>query len=211
MNRFKFAGLSFVFIGVVAVLIISCATHRSIVMAVDSIVARNVFSNGKTYVITSAMQNISDNDLEFQEIARYVDNALSSKGYIRTDNKEKANLLICLGYEIGAPEKSYQTHSTPGMIMPINGIWFASPGKTQTIEIKTYVTTLVLEAYDLKDPNRKSQLWKTTTKLSGGNTDLRAILPFMVAASSDYFGINTGKQINVRIQENDPRVLDIRK
>ena len=89
MNRFKVAGLSLVFLGVIAVLISACATTspRGIVMTVDSIVARNASSKGKTYVITSTMQNISDNDLEFQEVTRYVDNALSSKGYVRTDNK----------------------------------------------------------------------------------------------------------------------------
>jgi hypothetical protein len=136
---------------------------------------------------------------------------LSSKGYVRTDNKENADLLICLGYGIGTPEKSYQTHTTHGMAMPISGIWMSTPSKTQTIEITTYVTTLVLEAYDLKDLNRKSQLWKTTTKLIVYKPDLRSILPFMVAASSDYFGINTEKQINVTIREDDPRVLNVRK
>ncbi len=92
--------------------------------------------------------------------------------------------------------------------MPIYGIWMSTPSKTQPIEITTYVTTLVLEAYDL---NRKSQLWKTTTKLTVYKPDLRSILPFMVAASSDYFGINTEKQINVTIREDDPRVLNVRK
>lgn len=213
MNRFKVAALSLVFFSIIAVLISGCATTSppSISMAVDSIVARNASLKGRTYVITSDMENISDNDLEFQEITRYVNNALSSKGYMRTDNKQTADLLICLRYGIGTPQKSYQTHTTPGMVMPIYGIWMSTPSKAQTIEITTYVATLVLEAYELKDLNRKSQLWKTTTKLTTYKPDLRAVLPFMVAASSDYFGINTEKQINITIREDDPKVQNIRK
>lgn len=212
MNRFNVTGLSLVFLCLIVVLISGCATTSPIIsMAVDSIVARNASSKGKTYVITSAMQNTSESDLEFQEVARYVDNALSSKGYVRTDNKENANLLICLGYGIGTPQKSYQTNTKHGMVMPIYGIWMSSPSTTTTIEITSYVATLVLEAYDPKDLNKKSQLWKTTTKLTTYKPDVRAILPFMVAASSDYFGINTEKQITVTIREDDPRVLNVRK
>ncbi len=216
MNRFKVSGLSFVFLTIIAVLISGCATTAlapiGITMAVDSIAARNAPSKGKTYIIKSAMQNISDKDLEFQEVARYIENALSSKKYIRTDSKENADILIYLGYRMSAPQKSYHTYTNSGaMAMPIGGIWFAKLPTTQTIEITTFITTLILEAYDLKDPNGILQLWKTTTKLGGCSADLRAVLPSMVAASSDYFGTNTGKQISVTIQQDDPKLLNIRK
>jgi len=179
-------------------------------MGVDSISARNA-STGKTYIITSAMPSIRDNDLAFQEVARYVENALSLKGYLRTKNMDTADLLIYLSYKIGEPVKSYHTHTQPGMAMPVYGIWMATPSRSQTIEITTYLVTMILEAYNLKDQNNKSQLWMTTTTLGVFNPDLRDILPFMVAASSDYLGENTSKKISVTIQEDDPKYLKIMK
>jgi hypothetical protein len=158
------------------------------------------------------MDNINHNDLEFQEVARYVENALFTKGYTRTEYNENADLMIRLAYGMGAPVTSYQTYTTSGaMAMPIGGFWFATPPKTQTIKITSYLATLVLEAYDLTDINKQLQLWKTTTKLGVLNPDLRAALPLMVAASADYFGKNTGKQITITIHEDDPRIVNIRK
>ncbi len=213
MNRFKIAGLYLIFFIFIAILISGCATAppvRSFVMGVDSISARNA-STGKTYIITSAMPSIRDNDLAFQEVARYVENALSLKGYLRTKNMDTADLLIYLSYKIGEPVKSYHTHTQPGMAMPVYGIWMATPSRSQTIEITTYLVTMILEAYNLKDQNNKSQLWMTTTTLGVFNPDLRDILPFMVAASSDYLGENTSKKISVTIQEDDPKYLKIMK
>lgn len=179
---------------------------------VNSFVALDASSKGKTYVITSAMQNVSDNDLEFQEFARYIDNALSPRGYVKTDKNENADLLIRLGYGIGAPQTTRDTYTTStGYSYPVGSMWFTVPPSKKTVQSTKYMRNLVLEAYDLKDPNRKSQLWKTTVTSKGSTSDLRIALAYMVAASGDYFGINTGKQLEIKIWGDDPRVLDIWK
>jgi hypothetical protein len=180
-------------------------------MSVDSIIARNVFPTGKAYVMASAIENIDENDLEFQEAANYIDNALSSKGYIKKGNKEDADILITLSYGLGSPNKSYQTETQPGMIMPIYGIWMASPTRSQTVEVITYPATMIVEAYNLRDTNRKSPLWKTITKMAVFKPNIRAVLPYMVAASSIYYGVNTGQEIMVTIKDDDPNLLNIRK
>jgi hypothetical protein len=68
-----------------------------------------------------------------------------------------------------------------------------------------------IRAYDLKDPNRRSQLWKTTVKSEGKSSDLRIVLAYMIAGAVPYFGTDTGKQIDVTIRGHDQRVLDIWK
>ncbi len=227
MSRLKVTGLSLMFLGVIALLINGCATTPTpstpvdprmfgadtlISVQVNSFAAPDVASKGKTFFIISAMQNISDNDLEFLSVARYIENGLSKKGYLRTDNIKSADILIRLGYGIGNPNTSSETVVTShGYSYPVGWMWFTSPPQTQTVTKTTYMRNLIVEAYDLKDPNRKSQLWKTTGKSEGSSSDLHLILAYMIAATSEYFGTNTGKQMDLNISGRDPRVLDIWK
>ncbi len=225
MNRFKITGLSIVFVAVIAVLINGCATTPStpvdprmfsedavFEVSIKSLAAPDAGSKGKTFFITSATQNINDNDLEFLEVARYIENALSQKGYVRTDNIENADILMRLAFGIGNPQASTETVVTShGYSYPVGWMWFTAPPQTQTVKTTTYMRNLILEAYDLKDPKRKSQIWKTTVKSEGTSPDLHRVLAYMVAAASKYFGTNTGSQIDVRISGTDARVLDIWK
>jgi hypothetical protein len=225
MNRSKIIGsLYLMFFGVISMLASSCATAPSsptdprmmigygFPVKVDSIADPNSSSKGKTYLITSAMKDVSDNDLQFQEFARYIANALSPRGFVRTDDTKSADLLIRLGYGIGNPQTSTKTVVTSyGYSYPVGWMWFTVPPSTETVEKTWYTKTLVLEAYDLKDPKKQTQLWKTTAQTEGPQSDLRIMLAYIIAASADYFGTNQGRQIDVHINGDDPRVLDIWK
>ncbi len=90
-------------------------------------------------------------------------------------------------------------------------MWFTVPPQAQTVKTTTYMRNLILEAYDLRDKERKSQLWKTTVKSEGSSSDLNRVLAYMIAATSEYFGSSTGKQMNLTINGRVPRVLDIWK
>jgi hypothetical protein len=158
------------------------------------------------------MQTISDNDLEFMEVARCVENALSKKGYIRANSTEGSDVLLRLGYGIGDPQVTSETVAiSQGYSYSVGWMWFNTPPKTQTVTTRNYMRNLILEAYDLKDPSRKSQLWKTTMKSEGTTPDLNRIIAYMLAASYEYFGSSTGMQIDQKINGQDPRLLEIWK
>lgn len=225
MNRFKVAGLSLFFLCVIVLLTGGCATTPSTPtdprmvgygtqfnVRASSFAVPDVSPENKTYYITSALQNVNDYDLQFLEFARYVENALSQKGYTRIENKEEADLLVRLAYGIGSPKTMTNTYTTSsGYSYPVGWMWFTVPPTTETVTETTYLRTLVLEAYDLKDPNRRSQIWKTTVQSEGSMSDLRIVLAYMIAASSEHFGTNTGKQLELTIPGDDSRVLDIWK
>lgn len=210
-----------------AMLLSGCATttskpllpgqaHHIYGVYVDSMVAPGIDLKAKTYVILSAMQNISDNDLQFQEFARYIENALSQKGYIRKSNKEDANLLISLAYWIGEPQTitSTQTHTTGiGYSYPVGWMWYTVPPQTrqETTRETLYKKTLVLEAYDLKNTVKQSQLWKTTLISTNSIGDLRFFLPYMITAGVPYFGVDSGVQKEINVNGLDPMILEIRK
>ena len=220
MKRIKTAVLISGVFTIFTLLLTACATTPTPYVAprtyytveVDSIADAGADLSGKTYIISSAMKNVSDNDLQFKEFARYVGNALSQKGYKRADNKEEADLLIRLAYGIGNPktETSTNTYTTSsGYSYPVGWTWINVPPTTKTVTTSntTYARFLILEAYDIKD---HSQLWKTTLKSEGSVGDLRIVLPHMVVAGRDYFGINTGKKLVIKVESEGSGVMQIR-
>ncbi|MBN1378779.1 MAG: DUF4136 domain-containing protein [Gammaproteobacteria bacterium] len=223
MNRFSFSGFYLIFFGIIS--ISGCVTAPStpvdprmfeygsiLNLTVNAIAAPDASSKGNNFFIIPGMQNLSENDLEFMEVSRYVTNALSKKSYVRADSADNADILVRLGYGIGDPQTSSETVAiSQGYSYAVGWMWFTEPPKTQTVKETTYRRNLILEAYDLKDPERKSQLWKTIVKSEGTSSDLNRILAYMIAASSEYFGTSTGMQIDLRISGRDPRVLDIWK
>ena len=88
MKRMKSLVLILGVYAIFAVSIAGCATvtfptSSAYRLEIDSIAMSGVDLRGKSYVIASAMQEISDEDLRFKEIAQYVENALKMKGYNR--------------------------------------------------------------------------------------------------------------------------------
>ena len=178
---------------------------------VDSIAVADADLKNKTYILASAMKNVSDDDIQFKEFARYIENALSKTGYKRVDSKN-AGLIIRLAYGIGEPktETNTKTYTTStGYSYPVGWTWINVPPETETVTTKstTYERFLILEAYDSKD--RHSQLWRTTVKSEGWSSDLRVVLPHMIAAAIYEFGTDTRGKLKTAMYENAPRVLDI--
>jgi hypothetical protein len=228
MKKFKLAGLWFIITSLFCVIMNGCATTPStppgpidprmlaknerVMLTINSFAAPDAKSKGKVYYITSAIQNVIDDDLEFQEIAGYLENSLIQNGLTRTNNRKEADILIRLGYGIGNPKTTSETYTTStGYSYPVGWMWFTVPPRSETVTNTAYMRTMIVEAYDLKDPNRKSQLWKTTVQSEGTSSDLRVILPYMIAGSMVEIGTNTGQQKTVNISGHHPNIFYILK
>lgn len=205
----------------IAMLISGCATTGTysqsdwIEVTADAIAAPDVALKGKTYVLTSGMQNINDEDLQFKEFARYIKNALSQTGHTEADSEKHADLLIRLAYGIGDPQTTASTYTTaPGYSYPVGYYWYSVPPTTQTVRETTYTRRLVLEAYDLKTPGKLPQLWKTTLTSTGSIGDLREVIPYMIAVAVNAFGVNLvgeERQGRIRYDPAEPLVMRIKK
>lgn len=176
-------------------------------MEVNGLAAPGSQGKGRIVYITSALRDVSDEDLQFQEVARLVENALAEKGFVRSEHREAADQLVRVGYGIGAPEKSTQTVTTSaGYSYPVGWMWFTVPPTTQTVESTSYNRTLIVESYDLREPGKQPQLWKTIVTSEGSTGDLRRILPFLVVGSMDYYGVNTGQQLSINVNGNSQKL-----
>lgn len=226
MHKSKMIGSTLALLCATAVLLAGCATTPSgpplptdprmlgadsnVEVKVNGLAAPEAQGKGRVIYITSALRDINDEDLQFQEVARLIENALAEKGYVRSEHKEAADQLVRVAYGIGAPEKSTQTVTTSaGYSYPVGWMWFTVPPTTQTVESTTYQRTLIVESYDLRTPGKQPQLWKTTVTSEGSTGDLRRILPFLVVGSMDYFSVNTGQQVTSQVNGNSQRLWTV--
>lgn len=229
--------LKLLFVFPLFLLISNCATAPQYNVSINSI--RNPAEITQTkYLLLPGLKDVDTNDLQYQEYARYVETALVSKGYVKASNFNEAEIAIFLSYGIGDPETNHYTYSLPmygqtgvasshtyGTIntnrntATYSGTTTYTPSygitgySTHTGSVTTYFRYMLLDAIDLEEYRRtekEKQLWKTTVTSVGVSGDLRQVFPILVAASKDYIGTNTGKQIDIQIQESDKRVVDIK-
>jgi len=214
-----------------------CAVGPSYHVNVDSISAPNL-SSGMKYILLPGSKEVEEGDLQYQEFSSYVVKALESKGYLKAKNFQAAEVAIFLGYGIGDPVTQQYTYSLPtygqtgvsskntsgtinsyGNTTSYSGTTTYTPSygvtgsTTHTGSRTTYFRYMYLNAVDLgeyRKTKKEKQLWKTTVTSSGSSGDLRQVFPILVAASKPYIGINTGKKVQVSIQESDPRVIEIK-
>jgi hypothetical protein len=158
---------------------------------------------GKMF-ITSAMKNVTDNDLEFIQAAKYVENALSV-AYSRVNSVEAADVLIRVAYGIGSPQRNYDyVVVSHGYSYPVGWMWFTAPPQTKTVTTTSYPRNLIVEAYGLKDKEAETPIWKTTANSEGTTSDIHSVLPYMIAASRGYMGVSSGRQMDVRFNTSNP-------
>ncbi len=58
-------------------------------------------NTGKSFVVKSGRDDISENDLRFREFARIVGNALRMRGFVEADSLDKADQVVSLRYGVG--------------------------------------------------------------------------------------------------------------
>ncbi len=225
-----------IFLCIALIFCVGCG--RPFQVNINSISSGNLLSGSKCVILPSD-PNIAADQLQYKEYATYIKRALEKNGYEVTDNRGEAQVVVFLNYGIRNPHENLYNYSTPvwgqtgvsssyttGTINSFgSGIASYSGTTTYTPQygitgyqshvgtLITFTRFLVLDAYNLEEyrkTNKEVQLWRTTAISTGSSGDLRLVFPLMVAASTEYIGIDTGKQIEIVIYENDKRVQEIR-
>ncbi len=218
MKRFKTNRLCNLFLGAIVILTMhGCTTTPKISdprympnslfdVKVSSFAAPDAVTRayGGKMFITSAMKNVGDNDLEFIQAAKYIENALSV-AYLRVNRVEAADILIRVAYGIGSPHRNYDNVVVShGYSYPVGWMWFTAPPQTKTVTTTSYHRNLIIEAYWLKDKVADTPIWKTIANSEGSSSDIHTVLPYMIAASRGYMGISSGRQMDVRYNTSTP-------
>jgi len=227
-------------IAIIAALLASgCSTIKSTYYVdVNGFSRSNVTSQTVRYMLAPADKNISRNDLQFEEYCRYVDSAMIKNGYVKADSLEDATIVVFFYYGIGNPEEhqySYflpmgeQTGVSPSRTEDaITGVDDNGTSQETAAHVPQYGITryqqrqesnaayyryLSLSAIDLqkfRDDQHISELWRMEVSSTGSSSDLRVVVPVMVAASAKYIGKNTGTAISISLNDDDPAVIEMR-
>ena len=213
----------------IAVLLLG-ACARIVTVDVNAIVDPNLAKQQKQsfrYILL-ANNNTSKDDLYFKEFSHYFIKALKQNGYVRSDDKSKADMEIVFSYGLSDGRSGVYTYAAPiyefigGEIITIKQ---ESSGEVTTIHIPSryervgtslesqeytyYIAHATLEARAVSDGMEKPEiLWSVQMQSKVATDDLRKVMPYMAHAARPYIGKNSGHQISVNIKENDPKVID---
>lgn len=181
-------------------------------------------SLGAACVILPANSALAS-DLAFREFRAYVADALTKNGYRVTTSSELAQTGVLVNYWLGDPLE--KVHSSPSVGFSTgyyhgwgrgwrHGGWGFAPSFYFPIDdiysYTTYGSYLSLAAYDInhyKATGNMVYTWQLTVFLRSTSSDLRAMMPILVAAATPYIGQNTGRQIVVTIPADDPYVKEL--
>ncbi len=194
----------------------------------------------KSYKIVSSNPEVSEEDLQFKEVAEYVKTSLSGKGLYEAPNLESADMVVDISYGIGEPQVDFKTYSVPvyaevgggyqtittpvrgknGKVSMVTTTIYTPPRKEiidmqeQIVPITTYEKFLRMTSRDNQDADVSEgpvQVWSIYVKNKDESDDLRKYLPLMAAASVDYVGENTEQQQEVKVKETDESVAFIKE
>lgn len=187
----------------------------------------------KTYRLLSGDENISNEDLQFQEFSQYIHAALEKKGYIPVE--ENPRYAIFMMYGISTPmnktvsmptygqtgvssSHTFGTISSYGNYGTFSGMTTYRPTYGITgyvpVTVSNYSRYLALDAYDTAEyesTNELKEVWKTIVTSTGSSGDLRSVFPVLVGASAEYWGTNTGKQVSITITESNKKIVEVKE
>lgn len=214
---------------------VGCANRISVVVNAISTDADNAV--GKRYLLSSAMEDVDNKDLFFQEFSRYFEYVLQKEGYTKADSKQNADIEIFFGYGISDGMTDISTFSWPvyeavgGESISITETSTDSSGKPttttrviyippriarvgSTFESRTYTTfnrTAILEARKVSvNGGSGDALWKILISSVGASSHIREVMPYLAAASAGFIGKNTREKRVFVVERDNPLLLELK-
>lgn len=214
-----------------------CATRLAV--QVSSIAEPEISADSKRYVLLNGNAEGQENDLFFREFSAYFIPILEQKGYQKVASRDQADIEVVLRYAVSDGRVGIHTFAHPlyetigGNTITFTETKTDSGGVTTTtqgtvhVPLQTqyvgtvlerssyveYTSSVALEAYriDAKDTQQRTVLWKTLISSTSESNDLRSVMPVMAAAAAPYLASNSGAAKTVRLEPDDPKVLQIRQ
>ncbi len=221
---------------IVALLLSACVTSSS--FKVDAISAPSLDA-GLSCIVVPADPQVKATDLRFMEAARYVQSALSARGFRLVANSSQADMLVTLDASIGRPENVTRTRMTP--VYAEDGGYYRvervlvndKDGRQSYMRTRVWVpysTRLIgtvdspytetiydkrlsITAFDNRAADEGGdlpQLWSVVVLARDTNGDLRSVLPQMAYLAASHAGQDTGGQKDVSLREDEPGLMQVR-
>jgi hypothetical protein len=162
------------------------------------------------------------NPLLEQEIKGKITRLLEVRGYPVTTKFDKADYYLFSRYGMGEPRSfgvpeyygsvgwGYGWGGGWGWGGPSVGIGVPYGWGTDVVTLyDRWLQINVVEGPPYRDNKTASPVWVGESRSSGASSDMREVLNYLLVATFNEFGKNTGKAITVKIKENDPAVFSL--
>jgi hypothetical protein len=214
----------------------ACMSH--VVVDVNAISDPQISDYGKRYYLTNMNEDVAANDLYFLEFRRYFDHVLQKQGFVMSESRETADIEIQFHYGISDGRTGIQTYSWPiyetfgGHTITVTEKITDSSGQTRSVQRTMYMPAYVQQigsSYETRSytiynryanlaalPVRKESdqpvtpVWSVNVQSVGESNDLRAIMPYLAAASMPFLGRNSGQQQTIKLGPKDPVIIELR-
>lgn len=206
---------------------------------VDAI-AKPVVPEVQSYKIKSKNPALGEENLRYREAAEFVKTALSGKGLYEAPVAEKADMIVELDYGMQSARTKVERVSVPVYAQTGGGVRYDSvpvidskgnvsqrtvavyqPPRTELVgyddvprNVTVYEKYLKVTARENKPASEgrpPSELWSVNVTTEDESKDLRKYLPLMASATADFIGQDSKNEKVVKIRENGPGVMFIKK
>ncbi|MFA5114808.1 MAG: DUF4136 domain-containing protein [Candidatus Omnitrophota bacterium] len=165
-----------------------------------------------------------NNPILDNEIKAKIEKLLVESGY-KIASYEKADFYLSFSYSVSSGRRATELRPVFQAGQTETVQTYKSSGKTSTSIINlpgytTYVpyritvftsslTLNVLDAASLRANNQKKIIWIGENSSASQNSEIRDTINYLLVASFENFGRNTGRSIKTEISTNDTRVKQI--
>ena len=161
---------------------------------------------GQRCLVLPAGQDVSPDDLQFREFSAQVAASLAQRGCAPAQGLEDADLAVLLSYGISEPiiveQRDYVVYRPWGRwsrrmpdYVPVTTTYIFNTG---SLGLEARLVEKAAEGTKLG-----RQVWKIDASHAGQGIDLRALFPWLLAAAGEYYGVDSGQAIVVRVGEED--------
>ena len=179
--------------------LIGCVHHR----VTTYLSQDHVFPNPTPAIsIAVSVSSIPSEALLEREVKHKLVKLLTEKGY-ETADRHSANyeLLASFGIDNGAERIGSRPVTNQGVT--------TYKTTSATVYSRMLRLTLVsLDAAEYGDPaqNDEAVCWSAITRSRGSSSDIRTMIDYLLVATMDYWGVDTGKEVKETLSKRDRRV-----
>lgn len=177
---------------------------------------RYTFPVGTPYVLLLPPKGMVDETFDREKAESMIKTALSVQGFYPVERLEDAELVVTVEYGLSPGRVSFREKQTlnvpvtsrtqlgyrrfPG-IVPVSDRELV-PEMVQT----KYITFSARDPERMDRTGKPTEVWNLVVKVEDAGEDLQKYMPVLLAASMNYLGKNTGKQIEIDIGDKNEAV-----
>ena len=214
----------FVLVGFIIGIVSCSAYHIQVTGYLDRAHSPSLVPGNTVFV----MQNPeADNPLLEKEVAARIAKLLEQHGYRLSSPKDADfHILSRYGIDCGPLRTGSIAIKEPDRHEPTytydsdSGAWsfgvLTIPGQTRYVPYSVqhhtcWFSIRVIDVRKSRESHKAEVVWAADTVSEGKSTDLRDVLNYILVATFEYFGLDTGKAVRIKLKPGDSRVRNLKE